>query len=74
MTNNSKIFEKFLVIVFHLNRFLDFKFRCKKRCFKVFDYVFIYNETPRGKQRGIKIPTAQDKSRSKLRETYPERD
>jgi hypothetical protein len=32
------------------------------------------NETPRGKQRGIKIPTAQDKSRSKLRGTYPERD
>ena len=32
------------------------------------------NETPRGKQRGIKIPTAQDKSRSKLRGTNPERD
>ena len=29
------------------------------------------NETPRGKQRGIKIPTAQDKSRSKLRGTIP---
>ena len=30
------------------------------------------NETPRGKQRGIKIPAAQDKSRSKLRGTNPE--
>ena len=33
-----------------------------------------FNETPRGKQRGIKIPTAQGKSRSKLRGTNPERD
>ena len=32
------------------------------------------NETPRGKQRGIKILTAQGKSRSKLRGTNPERD
>ena len=32
------------------------------------------NESPRGKQRGIKIPAAQDKSRSKLRGTNPNRD
>ena len=34
----------------------------------------VFNEAPRGKQRGIKIPTAQVKSRSKLRGTNPERD
>jgi hypothetical protein len=32
------------------------------------------NKPPLGKQRGIKIPTAQGKSRSKLWGTNPERD
>jgi hypothetical protein len=32
------------------------------------------NDTTRNKQRGIKIPAAQGKSRSKLRGTNPERD
>jgi len=40
----------------------------------LFIFAEKYNETPRGKQRGIKIPAAQGKFRSKLRGTNPERD
>ena len=42
--------------------------------FLCFTNIFAQNEAPRGKQRGIKIPTAQGKSRSKLRGTNPLRD
>jgi len=48
------------------------------KIYQLFKEFFIQlkngNETPRGKQRGIKIPTAQNKSRSKLRGTNPKRD
>jgi hypothetical protein len=37
-------------------------------------FFCLMNETPRGKQRGIKISATQDKSRSKLRGTNPKRD